>query len=177
MLCMSAHAVGWPFALGGSRSIADALASCVRSLGGEITVGTPVMSMKDVPSARAVLFDVTPRQLARIAGTLFPPDYLAQLRGFRYGSGVFKVDWVLEGPIPWTDPRCTEAGTLHLGGTMEEIAASELDVWRGRIPERPFVLLTQPGLFDRSRAGNATTHRLGLLPRSQRMHRGHDPEN
>jgi phytoene dehydrogenase-like protein len=152
MLCMSGHAVGWPVARGGSQAIADALASYLVSLGGTVKVGTPVLSMSDLPKARSVLFDVTPRQLARIADTLFPSDFLERLQRHRYGSGVFKVDWALDGPIPWRDSRCSKAGTLHLGGTLEEIAAAELEVWRGVIPEKPFVLLSQASLFDSSRA-------------------------
>ncbi|MGO9571193.1 MAG: phytoene desaturase family protein [Desulfomonilaceae bacterium] len=154
MLCMSGHAVGWPIARGGSRAIADALASYLVSLGGTIKVRAPVSSMSDLPKARAFLFDVTPRQLARIAGSTFPSDYLERLQRHRYGSGVFKVDWALNGPIPWRDPRCSQAGTLHLGGTLEEVAAAELDVWGGVLPEKPFVLLSQPSLFDSTRAPN-----------------------
>jgi phytoene dehydrogenase-like protein len=152
MLSISAHAVGWPIARGGSQAIADALASHFVSLGGTIRVGTPVSSMGDVPKARAVLFDVTPRQLAGIAGSTFPSDYRERLQSHQYGSGVFKVDWALNGPIPWSDPRCAQAGTLHLGGALEEIATAELDVWRGIIPEKPFVLLSQPSRFDSTRA-------------------------
>ncbi len=152
MLCMSGHAVGWPIAKGGSRSIAEALSSYFLSLGGKIMVRRPVLSMRDLPSARAVLFDVTPRQLARIVGSAFPTGYLKRLRSHRYGSGVFKVDWAIDGPIPWQDHRCLQAGTLHLGGTLEEVANAELDVWRGVIPEKPFVLLSQPSLFDSTRA-------------------------
>ena len=110
MLCMSAHAVGWPIARGGSQAIADALASYLVSLGGTIEVGSPVSSMGDLPKARAVLFDVTPRQLARIAGSIFPSGYQKRLQKHRYGSGVFKVDWALDGPIPWRDPHCAQAG-------------------------------------------------------------------
>lgn len=152
MLCMSGHTVGWPIARGGSQAIADALASYFVSLGGAVRVGAPVSSMSDLPKARAILFDVTPKQLARIAGSIFPSDYLERLQRHRYGSGVFKVDWALDGPIPWKDPRCSGAGTLHLGGTLEEVAAAELDVWRGALPEKPFVLISQPSLFDSSRA-------------------------
>jgi phytoene dehydrogenase-like protein len=152
MLSMSGHAVGWPIARGGSQAIADALASYLISLGGEVEVGVGVSSMSDLPRARSLLFDVTPRQLAEIAGSDFPPDYAERLQRHRYGSAVFKVDWALNGPIPWKDPRCSQAGTLHLGGTLEEIAASELDVWRGIPPERPFVLISQPSLFDSTRA-------------------------
>lgn len=152
MLSMSGHAVGWPIARGGSQAIADALASYFSSLGGEVRAGSPVSSMSDLPAAKAILFDVTPKQLARIAGSILPPYYRERLERHRYGSGVFKVDWALNGPIPWKDPRCSQAGTLHLGGTLEEVAAAELDVWRGVLPEKPFVLLSQPSLFDSSRA-------------------------
>ena len=152
MLCMSAHAVGWPIARGGSRAIAEALAAYLISLGGKIQVGSPVSSISDLPRARAILFDITPRQLAGIAGSMLPSDYLDRLDHHRYGSGVFKVDWALKGAIPWSDPSCLKAGTLHLGGTLEEIAASELGVWEGKLQERPFVLLSQPSLFDSTRA-------------------------
>jgi len=149
---MSGHAVGWPIARQGSQAIADALASYLVSLGGVVKVGEYVSSMSDLPKTRAVLFDVTPRQLAGIARSAFPADYLERLQRHHYGSGVFKVDWALSGPIPWRDPRCSRAGTLHLGGTLEEIAAAELDVWRDIPPERPFVLISQPSLFDSTRA-------------------------
>ena len=152
MLSLAAHAVGWPIARGGSRAIAEALASFFVSRGGVIRVGTPIASMSDLPRARAVLFDVTPRQLARIGGSILPSGYLERLQGHTYGSGVFKVDWALNAPIPWRDPFCSHAGTLHLGGTLEEIASAELDVWRGSLPERPFVLLSQPSIFDSTRA-------------------------
>lgn len=152
MLCMSAHAVGWPIARGGSQAIAAALAAHFASLGGIIKVGNPVRSLSDLPESKVVLFDVTPRQLARIASSILPPDYLKRLQRHRYGSGVFKVDWALKGPIPWRDPRCSEAGTLHLGGTLDEIAATERDVWLGVPPEKPFVFFSQPSLFDSSRA-------------------------
>jgi phytoene dehydrogenase-like protein len=152
MLCMAGHAVGWPIARGGSQTIADALASYFVSLGGAVEVGVTVSSLRDIPRARAVLFDVTPRQLADIAGAALPPAYVERLRAHRYGSGVFKVDWALDGPVPWKDPRCLQAGTLHLGGTLEDIAAAELQVWQGGVPEKPFVLLSQPSLFDAGRA-------------------------
>jgi phytoene dehydrogenase-like protein len=152
MLSMLGHAVGWPIARGGSQAIADALASSLTSLGGTINVGAPVSSFDDLPKARAVLFDVSPRQLARIAGSRFPNGYRERLASFRYGAGVFKIDWALDGPIPWRDPACMQAGTVHLGGTIQEITSAELDVWRGVPPEKPFVLLSQPSLFDSSRA-------------------------
>ena len=167
---MSGHAVGWPIARGGSRAIADALASYLVSLGGTVKVGAPVSSMSDLPRARAVLFDVTPRQLARIAGSTFPSDYLERLQRHRYGSGVFKVDWALNGPIPWIDPRCSQAGTLHLGGTLEEVAAAELDVWRGVLPENRSCSCsrTQPLRFEPCPRWYA--HGLGILSCSQSVY-------
>ncbi len=158
MLCMSGHAVGWPIAQGGSQTIANALASYFIELGGVVKVGSPVASMKELPKAKALIFDVTPKQLAEIVGSAFPSAYLARLKKHRYGAGVFKLDWALNGPIPWKDPRCLECGTLHLGGSLEEIAAAELCVWSGVAPEKPFVLLSQPSLFDSNRApkGNHT---------------------
>jgi len=152
MLSMLGHAVGWPIARGGSQAIADALASCLTSSGGTIRVGTSVSSIDELPKTRAILFDVSPRQLARIAGSRFPVDYRKRLESYRYGPGVFKVDWALDGAIPWRDAACSQAGTVHLGGTIQEITSAELDVWRGVPPEKPFVLLSQPSLFDSNRA-------------------------
>lgn len=152
MLAMSGHVVGWPLARGGSQAIADALSAHLVSLGGTVELGVTVSSMKDIPRAKAILFDITPRQMADIGGIAFPGNYVERLRAHRYGSGVFKVDWALDSPIPWKDRRCLLAGTLHLGGTLEEIAAAERQVWQGQLPERPFVLLSQPTLFDASRA-------------------------
>ncbi len=154
MLSMLGHAVGWPIAKGGSQSVADALGSYLRSLGGEIKVGTPVSSLDDLPSAHAVLFDVTPKQLARIASSRLPNDYRNRLEAHQYGPGVFKLDWALNSPIPWKDPSCLQAGTVHVGGTLEEIAAAERDVWQGIAPDKPFVILSQPSLFDPTRAPN-----------------------
>ncbi|MCC7354550.1 MAG: NAD(P)/FAD-dependent oxidoreductase [Anaerolineae bacterium] len=152
VLGASGHAVGWPVARGGSQKIADALASYLRSLGGEIVTAKPVETMKDLPPARAILFDVTPRQLLRIAGDRLPAGYRRKLAGYRYGPGVFKIDWALDGPIPWRAAACARAGTLHLGGTLAEIAASERAVWRGEHAERPYILLVQQSLFDPTRA-------------------------
>lgn len=146
------HAVGWPLPRGGSQSIADALASYLRSLGGEVHTGVRVEDVDEVPQTRAVLFDVTPRQLLKIAGDHFPSRYRNSLSRYRYGPGVFKVDYALDGPIPWAAQDCTRAGTVHLGGTLEEISAGEAAVWRGEHPERPFVLLAQQSLFDDTRA-------------------------
>ncbi|MBA3791382.1 MAG: NAD(P)/FAD-dependent oxidoreductase [Actinomycetota bacterium] len=146
------HAVGWPLPKGGSQKIADALASYLRSLGGGIHTSVRVRSLDDVPRARTVLFDVTPRQLLDIAGEHFTPSYSKALRRYRYGPGVFKMDFALDGKIPWRDEECLRAGTVHLGGTLEEISTGEAAVARGDHPERPFVLLAQQSLFDETRA-------------------------
>jgi len=145
------HAVGWPFPKGGSQKIADALSSCLVSLGAEIYTGVRVGSVADVPKTRTVLFDVTPRQLLKIAGEHFTGRYRRALECYRYGPGVFKVDFALDGPIPWKAEACKRAGTVHLGGTLEEISAGEAAVWRGEHPERPFILLAQQSLFDETR--------------------------
>jgi len=152
MLGVSGHAYGWPVARGGSQKIADALAAHLRTMGGSVVTGRRVGSMGALPPARAYLFDVTPRQLLAIAGEALPPGYRQELGRFRYGAGVFKVDWALAAPIPWRDPRCLRAGTVHVGGTLEEIAAYEAAVGKGRIEGAPFVLLSQPSLFDPTRA-------------------------
>jgi phytoene dehydrogenase-like protein len=146
------HAAGWPVARGGSQAIADALAAYLRDLGGEIVVGAPVASLDDLPPSRAVLCDITPRQLLRIAGDRLPPRYQARLGRFRYGPAAFKLDYALDGPIPWQAAACARAATVHLGGTLAEIATSERAMARGRPAARPFVLLTQSSLFDPSRA-------------------------
>lgn len=151
VLAASAHAVGWPLARGGSQKLADALASYLRALGGEIVTGHLVESIDDLLPAQAVLFDVTPRQLLRIANCRLPAGYRRQLERYRYGPGVFKVDWALDGPIPWKAAECARAPTVHLGGTLDEIAASERAVWRGEHPERPYVIVAQHTLFDPSR--------------------------
>ncbi|HEU0244153.1 MAG TPA: NAD(P)/FAD-dependent oxidoreductase, partial [Candidatus Limnocylindrales bacterium] len=152
VLGLLAHAVGWPVAKGGSGAIAAALEAEARGLGVEIETGHRVDSLGDLPAARAYLLDVTPRQVLAIAGDRLPSGYRRQLEGFRYGPGVFKIDWALDGPIPWADPATARAATVHLGGTMREIAASEVAVGRGRIADVPFVLLVQPTIADPSRA-------------------------
>src|SRR5918912_798229 len=146
------HAFGWPFPKGGSQALADALACYLVSLGGEIYTDVSVRSVEDVPRTRAVLFDVTPRQLLDIAGQHFTEGYNNALKRYRYGPGVFKMDFALDGPIPWTAEGCRRAGTVHLGGTLDEVAAGEHAVSRGEHPERPFVLLAQQSLFDQTRA-------------------------
>jgi phytoene dehydrogenase-like protein len=152
MLGLFGHAVGWPLARGGSQQFTNALADYFRDLGGEIQTSTQVTSLASMPDARAVLLDVTPRQILAIAGDALPEHYTRQLRHFRYGSGVFKLDWALDGPVPWTAEECSQAATVHLGGTLEEIEHSEQLVAKGEHPERPFVILAQQSLFDPTRA-------------------------
>jgi phytoene dehydrogenase-like protein len=152
VLSVLGHASGWPFPRGGSRKIADALVSYLRSLGGEVYTGFRVRSVDELPHTRTVLFDVTPRQLLAIAGEHLPGHYRRALSRYRYGPGVFKVDFALDGPVPWAAEECPRAGTVHVGGTLAEISASEAAVWRGEHPERPFVLLAQQSLFDGTRA-------------------------
>ncbi len=152
MLGTLGHVVGWPLPRGGSQVIADALAAYFSDLGGEIVTNHEVRGLADLPPARAVLLDVTPRQLLAIAGEELPPGYRRQLAKYRYGPGVFKVDWALREPIPWTAEACRRAGTVHLGASLEEIAASERLVFRGQVAERPYVIVTQQSLFDDSRA-------------------------
>lgn len=146
------HKVGWPLARGGSQKVTEALAAYLRSLGGEIITGVTVKNIDSLPGARAILCDVTPRQLLDIAGHHLPEGYKRALQRFRYGPGAFKIDYALDGPIPWTAPECAQAATVHLGGTLDEIALAERQVWQGVLPERPFVLLAQQSLFDETRA-------------------------
>jgi phytoene dehydrogenase-like protein len=152
VLGIAGHAVGWPIARGGAQKLIDALAAHLRSLGGEIISNTPVRTLDELPSSRVVLCDVTPRQLLEIAGERLSPSYRKSLGRYRYGMGAFKLDWALSGPVPWRAPECTRAVTVHLGGTLEEIAVSEDSAWSGKHVEKPFVLLAQPSLFDSSRA-------------------------
>jgi phytoene dehydrogenase-like protein len=152
MLMVPAHAVGWPVVKGGSQRIAEALSAYLASLGGEIVTGQPVERLEELPSARHILFDLTPRQIVKLAGDQLPAGYRRRLQAYRYGPGVFKMDWAIDGPIPWKAPEAARAGTVHLGGTMAEIAAGERAVSRGEHPERPFVLLAQASLFDATRA-------------------------
>ncbi|QXE92756.1 NAD(P)/FAD-dependent oxidoreductase [Geomonas subterranea] len=146
------HVAGWPVAQGGSRSIASALASCLSSMGGDIVTGCRIKSLADLPAARIVMLDITARQLEPLAGPRLPAGYLRTLRRYRYGPGVFKIDWALSAPIPWTAAGCRRSATVHVGGAAAEIAAGEAEVWRGSHPEHPFVLVAQPTLLDASRA-------------------------
>jgi len=152
MLGTLGHAVGWPLPRGGSQQIAEAMAGYLRSLGGEIVVDHPVQTLDELPPAQAILLDVTPRQVLELASDRLPAGYRRQLERYRYGAGVFKVDYALAGPVPWRAPECRQAGTVHLGGTLAEIAASERAIGQGQHPERPYVLVAQQSLFDDTRA-------------------------
>jgi len=146
------HLVGWPLPRRGSQSIADALASYLKTLGGEIITKRFIQSLEDIPPAKVTLFDTSPQGLMDIAGEALPSGYRKRLRRYRYGPGVFKIDYALSEPIPWTASEATQTATLHIGGTLDEIADAERRVWRGDHPEKPFVILAQPSLFDSTRA-------------------------
>lgn len=152
LLCLLAHAVGWPVIEGGSQRLADALAAYLRELGGEVRTDHEVSSLREIPRARAVLFDVSPRQLVKMAGEELPDRYRKRLLRYRHGPGVFKVDWALDGPVPWANEDCGGAGTVHIGGTLDEMAESERAPWEGRVPEKPYVLVGQQSVCDPSRA-------------------------
>jgi phytoene dehydrogenase-like protein len=152
VLAIAGHAAGWPLAGGGAQRISDALVTYLRSLGGEIETHAPVESLDELPRSRMVLLDVTPRQLIRIAASRFPDYYRDKLERYRYGPAAFKVDWALDAPIPWKAPQCALAATVHLGGTLEEIAGAERAPWQQQHAQHPFVLLVQPTLFDAGRA-------------------------
>lgn len=152
VLGILAHAIGWPVARGGSATITRALAAYLAEMGGAVITGNRIQSAAELPPARAILFDVTPRQLLQIAGDRLPSRYRRNLEKYRYGPGIFKIDWALDGPIPWKDALCNRAGTVHLGGRYEEIAQSEGASWRGKIAEKPLVLMAQQSVFDSTRA-------------------------
>jgi phytoene dehydrogenase-like protein len=152
MLGLLGHTVGWPVARGGTQTLADGLASYLRSLGGDLETGTTVESLGELDGADAVLLDVGPHQFARLAGGVLPGRYRRKVEGYRYGPGVFKIDWALDGPIPWRAEECGRSATVHLGGTLAEIVASERAAWRKEPADAPFVLLAQQSLFDPTRA-------------------------
>ncbi|MCB9140242.1 MAG: NAD(P)/FAD-dependent oxidoreductase [Caldilineaceae bacterium] len=152
VLGMLAHAVGWPLPRGGSQALADAMVRYLQALGGEVVCGWMVEMLAELPPARHYLLDITPRQFLQMAGDSLPGAYRTRLAGYRYGPGVFKLDYALAGPVPWTAPECRAAGTVHVGGTLAEIAAGEREVWYGRHALRPYVLAVQPGVVDESRA-------------------------
>ena len=152
VLALLGHAVGWPTPRGGAERIPAALAACLRDHGGGISTTMPIRSLEQLPAGRTILLDVTPRQLLTIADSRLAPGYRRRLEAYRFGPGVFKIDWALSAPISWSAAECGRAGTLHLGGTLDEIADGEQAVWAGRLPEKPFVLLAQPTLIDPGRA-------------------------
>ncbi|HJW17357.1 MAG TPA: NAD(P)/FAD-dependent oxidoreductase [Flavisolibacter sp.] len=172
VLLITGHTGGWPIAKGGSQSIAQALSSYFISLGGKIETNSFVRSLQQLPSAHAVLFDVTPRQLLQIAGHSLSAIYNWQLKRYRYGMGVYKIDWALDDPIPFTAPYCRQAGTVHLGNTLEEIVATEKATANGAHPDNPFVLLAQPSIFDVSRApqGKHTAWAYCHVPNASTLH-------
>ncbi len=152
VLGTAAQAGGWPFPRGGAQKITDALTACLSQMGVAIQTGCPVTDLRQLPPAQAIFLDLTPRQVLNIAGDRLKPDYRKRLQRYRYGPGVCKIDWALAEPIPWRAEPCRRAGTVHLGGTLEEIAAGEREVWKGKHPQRPFVILAQPSCFDPTRA-------------------------
>ena len=151
-LATLAHSDGWPFPRGGAQKIADALAGYLRSLGGRIETGHRVQDLRELPTTRAILLDVTPRQLLALARPLLPGPFARVLEKYRYGTGVFKLDWALAEPVPWRSPEVKQAATVHMGASLEEIAASEAATWQGRVSDRPFVIAAQHSLFDPTRA-------------------------
>lgn len=152
VLAALGHGVGWPAVRGGSQAMADALERCLRSFGGRIETGVRVERLDDLPRSSCVLLDITPRQLLAMAEGRLSKSRANRLRSYRYGPGVFKLDWALDGPIPWRAVECSQVGSVHVGGTMEEIAGAEHAVGEGRVPEKPFVIVAQPSLFDPTRA-------------------------
>lgn len=173
MFAASAHAVGWPVVVGGSSGLAAALASVLRSLGGEIRTGHMVGSLEQLPDHRAVLFDIDPAQVEAICGDALPHRYRRRLNRYQFGPGVFKLDHVLDGPVPWADPFSARSGTVHVGGTFEESAAAEAEVAAGRHPERPFVLVAQQDVADPSRviAGRHTLWSYTHVPNGSTIDR------
>jgi phytoene dehydrogenase-like protein len=152
VLAVAAHIGGWPFVRGGSQQLTAALVSFLKSLGGQVISGWRVESLNELPRVRAVLLDVTPRQLLALAGSKLSERYSRKLRKYRYGMGAYKLDWALSEPVPWAAPGCRLAGTVHLGGSLDEISHSERQAWNGKVSDRPYILFTQPTLFDPSRA-------------------------
>src|SRR3984893_12146968 len=166
VLGAAGHAVGWPIPCGGSQSISNALANYFRELGGKIEVGRRIKNLDQLPRSRVTLFDTTAWQFARIAGDRLPSGYRRRLENFRNVPGIFKIDYALSSPTPWKAEACRRAGTVHLGGTIDEIASTERDIARGKVPERPFVLVAKQSLFDETRAprGQHTLWADGHVP-------------
>ena len=174
VLGLYAHAVGWPMVRGGTAAIADALAAEVRRLGGGIVTGVSVETLDDLPEARVVILDTTPHAAVAIAGDRLPPKTRQRYERFRYGPGVFKIDWALSGPVPWTAEELRRAATIHLGGTIDELLRSERQVATGRPPDRPFTLFGQYAAWDPHACPGRSGDRVGVLPRTRRFHDRHD---
>lgn len=179
MFAMTGHMENWPVAKGGTQAITDALVSYFESLGGEVQCGVRVSTMRDLPDANAYLFDTDPLQLEAIAGDELPGGYAKRLRKFRFGPGTFKLDWALDGPIPWSDPKCLEASTVHVGGTIEEIAVSERASWDGEHCDAPYLILCQQSEFDETRApeGKHTGYAYCHVPHGSTLDRTEAIEN
>jgi phytoene dehydrogenase-like protein len=171
VLGATAHILGWPMPAGGAQSLMNALVAKFESLGGEVVTSCPVSSLEDLPQSRFTLCDISPKQLVSIAGNKLPSGYVKQLNNYKYGPGVFKLDYALSGPIPWTATECHNAATVHLGGTMEEIAESEADCWKGKVSTKPYVLFVQNAVADPSRApaGKHTGWAYCHVPNGSRM--------
>ncbi|TGK00335.1 NAD(P)/FAD-dependent oxidoreductase [Leptospira langatensis] len=152
LFSITGHIRSWPIVAGGSQMIAKSLASYLQTINVEIKTGQKVENLRQLPKTRAILFDTSPDQLAILGEKILPSSYIRRIKSYRYGPGVFKMDWALDGPIPWKDPRCLEASTVHLGGKFSEIAASEAEVWKGKHPEKPYILVVQQSQFDPKRA-------------------------
>ncbi|MBN1376596.1 MAG: NAD(P)/FAD-dependent oxidoreductase [Dehalococcoidia bacterium] len=151
IMCLTAHSTGWPIPSGGAGSLTAALAKYFIALGGKIVTGQKIEALTDLPHTEAVFFDTSPARMLKIYEDRFPAAYRKSLQNYRYGPGIFKLDWALSGPIPWKAQECLQAGTVHLGSSLEEIAEAELATWQGKAPLKPFVILAQPSLFDPSR--------------------------
>ena len=166
-------------AKGGSQNIANALISYLRSLGGEVVTNTKIETLDQLPPSKIILCDITPKQLLNLAGNQLPPKYRAQLEAYRYGPGVFKIDWALNHPIPWKNPACSLAGTLHIGGTAQELILSEQQIWNRQLPDKPFVLVAQQSLFDPTRAppGKHTAWAYCHLPNGSHADMTHSIES
>lgn len=152
VLGTSVHSVGWPIAKKGSHSITKAMLGYFESLGGSVEYNRPITSLKEIPEDKIILFDTTPQQICEIAGNKLPIELQTKLKYYKYGPGSFKIDFALSEPVPWKDAECRQAGTLHLGGTMKEIIISEQQVWQGKHPQKPYVIVSQPSIFDDTRA-------------------------
>jgi len=158
LLAVAAHAIGWGMPEGGAQKIADALSAYLVEMGGEIVCNSEVKSIDRLPSYRVLMLDVTPVQFLNMASGQLPGSYNRKLRNYQYGPGVFKMDWILDGPVPWKAKECLDAGTVHLGGSLDEIAAAERSVRENGQPEKPFVILVQPSLFDGTRSATESEH-------------------